>query len=395
MQLMIQVAIPTAGKITNTVGIAASNIPSGSTATALAEAANQPSASTATPASAHTAQQQQHSSQPAAVSGTLPPAPYTLLPGYVSRPHIHDPIHPLPSEPLARAVSLQSTGPSLGAWAPQQPPLQSAKPQVPHESANGPLQSDLWTDLAAELRSAPISAPAQSSQAPSAAHSKSHKNFTTKAWQNAQQEPVLPGVHAQHAQSIGAANVTEYAAAAPPVTAKAKLKGKPRCKLIPADQSITSPANGLLATIEQELLQTHMPTRASAASKSRVPGRAAANALKAAPDAAHTTHADADAEEEEEPASRADPSRQAKNAAFKGSGALGLSRRLSSRLLSPQEVNVMAKLPLPPALQRLEEVLFPPVNGMYGFLLRQHIQVSCHLLSAVLSATDLRQIFGV
>lgn len=36
----------------------------------------------------------------------------------------------------------------------------------------------------------------------------------------------------------------------------------------------------------------------------------------------------------------------------------------------------MAKLPLPPALQRLEEVLFPPVNGMYGFLLRQHIQVS-------------------
>ncbi|KAL3163301.1 hypothetical protein ABBQ32_009693 [Trebouxia sp. C0010 RCD-2024] len=34
----------------------------------------------------------------------------------------------------------------------------------------------------------------------------------------------------------------------------------------------------------------------------------------------------------------------------------------------------MAKLPLPPALQRLEEVLFPPVNAMYGFLLRQHIQ---------------------
>lgn len=376
---MIQVAIPIAGKTTNTGGIAGSNTSFGSTASALAEAANQPSASTATSAAAHTAQQQQHSSQPQAVSVTLPPAPYTLLPGYVSRPHIHDPIHPLPSEPLARAVSLQTTGPSLGAWATQQPPLQSAKPQVPHELANELLQSDLWTDLAAELRSAPICVPAQSSQALSAAHNKHHEDFTTKAGQNTQQEPVLSGVHEQQAHSVGAANITEHAAVAPSVPAKAKPKRKPRRMLIPADQSITPPVDGLRATSEQEVPQTHMPTRASAASQTRAPGRAAATALKAAPEAAHITDANAEEEQEDEPASRADPSRQAKNAAFKGSGALGLSRRLSSRLLTPQEVNVMAKLPLPPALQRLEEVLFPPVNGMYGFLLRQHIQVSCHL----------------
>ena len=364
---MSQVAIPVAGKTTNTAGISTSSNPSGSTASTFHGAGHQPSAS------AHTAQQQQQSTQSNAVSVTLPPAPYTLLPGYVSRPHIHDHIHPLPSEPLARAVSLLSTGPSLGAWEPPQPPLKAATPQVPHASANE--QSDLWTDLAAELRSAPISASAQPSQAPSAAHSKDLEGLTTKAGQSAQQEPVLPGVPAQQAQSIDAADITEHAAAAPPVTAKAMPKRKPRRKLVPAEQSITSPADGLLATTEQELPQTCMPTRASAASNSRAHSRAAATALTAAAEAANTT--EADAEEEPEPALRADPSRQAKNAAFKGSGALGLSRRLSSRLLTPQEVNVMAKLPLPPALQRLEGVLFPPVNGMYGFLLRQHIQVSC------------------
>ena len=354
---MTQVAIPTAGKST------ASNF-SSSTASAFAEAAHQPSSSNAIPAPAYTAQQQQQSTQPDAVSVTIPPAAYTLLPGYVSRPHIHDPIHPLPSEPLARAVSLQSTGPSSGAWAPQQLPLQSAMPQDPHTSANELLQSDLWTDLTAELRSAPISASTQSSQAPFAAHSNDPKDFTINTGPKAQPEPVFPGVHTKQAQSFGAANITEHAAAAPPVPAKAKPIRKTRRRLIPADQTIASPANGLPTTAEQELPQPHMPTRA------------AATALTAPLDAAQTTDAIPE-DEEEDPASRADPSRQAKNAAFKGSGALGLSRRLSSRLLTPQEVGVMAKLPLPPALQRLEEVRFPPVNGMYGFLLRQHIQVSC------------------
>ena len=367
MYLMIQVAIPIAGKTI-------SSNPSGSTVSAFAEAAHQPSSSKATPASAHPAQQQQQITQPNAVSVTLPPAPHPLLPGFVSRPHTHDPIHPLPSEPLARAVSLQCTGPSLGAWAPQQPPLQSAASQSPHASGNEPLQSDLWTDLTAELKSAPISAPTQCSQAPSAAHSKAPEDFIKKAGQKAQQEPVLSGVHTHHAQQGESTveHITEDAAADHPVTAKPKPK-RTRRKLIPADRLVTSPANGLPSTAEQELPQPHMPTRASAALKGRATDRAAATALKAAPEVAHITNAEA---EEEEPASRADPSRQAKNAAFKGSGALGLSRRLSSRLLTSQEVGVMAKLPLPPELRRLEEVLFPPVNGMYGFLMRQHIQVS-------------------
>ena len=56
-------------------------------------------------------------------------------------------------------------------------------------------------------------------------------------------------------------------------------------------------------------------------------------------------------------------------------GALGLSRRLSTQILTPQEANALAQLPLPPALHRLDQQLFPAVNAMYGFLLRQHIQV--------------------
>lgn len=368
---MLQVAIPIAGKTTNTLGTATSRNPTTVTASAFAEEADQPSASSTTPASAHTAQQQQ-STQPTHAPVTLPPAPYTLLPGYVSRPHTHDPIHPLPSEPLARAVSLQSTGPSLGAWAPQQPPLPSAAIQAPHASVIEPSLSDLWTDLAAELRTAPISALAQPSQAPSATHSIGLQDLTTKTRSRTQQEPAAPRVPAQQAESTVAEDITGTVTSDHPIAAKAKPKRKARRKLSPADQ-ISSHTDEPLTTAEQEPLPAHIPTRAS---QGKARGRAAASALKAAPQAAHTTDASAQ-EEEEEPASRADPCRQAKNAAFKGSGALGLSRRLSSRLLTPQEVNVMGKLPLPPALQRLEEVLFPPVNGMYGFLLRQHIQASC------------------
>lgn len=284
---------------------------------------------------------------------------------------MHDPIHPLPSEPLARAVSLQSTGPSLGAWAFQQPPLPSAALQVPHASVNEP--SDLWTDLAAELRTAPISALAQPSQAPSAAHSKDSQDVTTRAASRTQQDPAVPRVPAQQADSTVAEDSTRNGTGDHPIAAKAKPKRKARRKVIPADQ-ISSPTDEPSPTAELDRLQTHIPSRAS---NGKAQGRAAASALEAAPQGgAHTTDA-SDLEQEAESASRADPCRQAKNAAFKGLGALGLSRRLSSRLLTPQEVNVMAKLPLPPALQRLEEVLFPPVNGMYGFLLRQHIQASC------------------
>ena len=115
-------------------------------------------------------------------------------------------MHPLPSEPIRGAAPLHSTGPSLGAWAPQgsqlqmlepamaaaattvttaSPAVQTAGPslaahaplgttrqsqqkqpaQTKQPSQNtpaadvGPTQSALWADLAAELRSAPISAP--------------------------------------------------------------------------------------------------------------------------------------------------------------------------------------------------------------------------------------------
>jgi len=116
-------------------------------------------------------------------------------------------MHPLPSEPVRGAAPLHSTGPSLGAWAPQgsqqQMPdpvlaaaaaaaataaslaLQKSVPSLaahapsdatcqsqrtspaqtrqPSQNATAadldPTQSALWADLAAELRSAPISAP--------------------------------------------------------------------------------------------------------------------------------------------------------------------------------------------------------------------------------------------
>lgn len=375
---VLQVAIPTAGKLNTSSGIATSTH-SRTTASAFAEAAGQPSSSFTTPASAQTAQQQQQQgTQPSALPVTSPLGPYTLLPGYVSRPHALDPVHPLPSEPIARAVPLQCTGPSSGAWAPQQELIQSTGPCTLDASAGKPSQSDLWADLAAELKSAPISASAQLREAPSDARTANSEHSPTNPAQLAQQELITlddhPGVHTRQAQPSMSEQKTGHDTADRPSPAVLKPVRQARRKRVAVD-TLTAPATDeSLPPQEQTPTQPRVHTRAGAAAKGRARSRAAGTAPTPAPQAAGSTDAN-DSPLEAEAASRADPARQAKNAAFKGSRALGLSRRLSSRMLTPQEVNVMAKLPLPPALQRLEEVLFPPVNAMYGFLMRQHIQV--------------------
>lgn len=378
--LVPQVAIPTAGKTNKTSGIATNHYPSQTPDSAFAEAANQPSASstTTTSASAQTAQQQQ-GAQPTALPVTASLHPYTLIPGFASRPHSLDTVHPLPSEPVARAVPLQDSGPSPGAWEPQQAPVQSNTPHTLDVSADEPPQTDLWADLAAELRSAPISVPAQVPQAPAGAHTIKIRHSPTNPAQLPQQETSQHEAPTLHADSTA----HEYLADCDTAVLKPKRHARRKLAVMGALTAAAAEESSQSTTHEQTPSQPNTQTRAGASAKSRAPRRAAAKALNPAPQAACSIDAEECTLEDGEAASRADPTRQAKNAAFKGSGALGLSRRLSSRLLTPQEVSVMAKLPLPPALQRLEEVLFPPVNAMYGFLLRQHIQVSpCAGLSA-------------
>ena len=360
-------AIPTAGKVDSTPPALNGN--EAFNATVFAEPAAQLSSSSANVASART-HQQPHSSTSTTVPVTLPSAPYTLLPGYVSRPQALDPIHPLPSEPITAAASLQSTGPSLGAWAPKAAPPQPHGHETAETLDKTPSQSGLWADLAAELRSAPIAVPSQPLQAATSAQ-------LTAGLADA----AIKSASKSNSKATAASeSMTEDTTAHHPTEATAKQARRARCKLIPVEPSAApATANGVRSTNSNQKTQGQKGTRA-AASKGKAKGRAATNAPDSritAPDGARHAEAEVSKDLQEDTASNADPARQAKNAAFKGSGALGLSRRLSSRLLTPQEVNVMAKLPLPPVLQKLEEVLFPPVNGMYGFLLRQHIQVGC------------------
>ena len=295
-------------------------------------------------------------------------------------------LHPLPSEPITRAPSLHSTGPSVGACAPKdtqqqlQPPIE---PQCRQPAALEPSQSGLWADLAAELRSAPISAHADSTPndvvhtvADAPVHLPATQSDHHQADDRAQQQTV-------HRVELCAAQHGN--AGKEPATAAA-VKPKPprqtRRKLInaePPSEAGTSADDSLAADSKKKKNKQSQPKnsiRASAAKgRSKTKAGATGNPLAAA-EQVLSAAGDSDTDGQENDSGKGDTSRQAKNAAFKGSGALSLSRRLSSRLLSPQEINVMSKLPLPPMLQRLDKVLFPPVNGMYGFLLRQHIQVS-------------------
>ena len=328
-------------------------------------------------------------------------------------------LHPLPSEPIRGAAPLHSAGPSLGAWAPQGsqqqmpnvamaaaatsvttafPALQTAGPslashapqdatrqsqqkqpaqtgqasQNPSVADVDPSQSALWADLAAELRSAPISAPldhhagavdllrsAAASDLPASA-SGSHQAAN-------QDQPADGNITAgQAADAVPRERVKAVSRDEAPA-AKPKPPRQTRRKLISGEAA-------------SEVTDSANDSNPAGAKKKKTQVKKAARAPKPGSRSKAAESALASAEQSEaEDAGKGDPSRQAKNAAFKGSGALGLSRRLSSRLLTPQEVNIMAKLPLPPVLERLDRVLFPPVNGMYGFLLRQHIQVSWHL----------------
>lgn len=362
-------AIPNAGKVDSTPLVRSNNKASSATASALSEPAAHFSSS-ANVGSAQTHHQPQFSASPNSVPVTLPPVPYTLLPGYVSRPQAVDPIHPLPSEPITTAASLQSRGPSLGAWAPKAAPSQPHEHETAETSDREPSQSGLWADLAAELRSAPIAAPSQPLQA--ASFPQPIAGQADAAMKNASKSRLLA--------TAASESIVEDVTADQPPEATTKQTRQTRRKLIPVDHSAAATNDAQSTKSDQKPPRRQKGTRA-AASKGKAKGRAATNASDpriTASDGAHPAEDQVIKDLQEGTASNADPARQAKNAAFKGSGALGLSRRLSSRLLTPQEVNVMGKLPLPPALQRLEEVLFPPVNGMYGFLLRQHIQVGCH-----------------
>ena len=360
----IQVAIPTVGKSESRTLPQTSTNHSGPVS-ASAETSHQPPLSSSAPASADTTHEDQISASPGPATVTLPPAPYTLLPGYVSRPQAPEPTHPLPSEPLIAAVSLQSTGPSLHPGVASDPQHH----QPIKEAVQNPSQSALWADLAAELRSAPLSA--QSLQATAGVQ----LEHTAPAHQAAD---LSPG-SAEQRQSVHASEpITQDPNQ--PAASQLRQKQQTRRKLATAEPSGASAGEDESSQPKQKPPRSRRGTKA-ATGKGKAKGstKPAAAQTDLEAEAHHAETLDRDQLREDD-ASRADPARQAKNAAFKGSGALGLSRRLSSRLLTPQEVTIMGKLPLPPALHRLEEVLFPPVNGMYGFLLRQHIQVTTTML---------------
>ena len=285
--------------------------------------------------------------------------------------------------------AVQTAGPSLEAHAPlgatrqsqQKQPAQTKQPSQNTPAADmGPTQSAVWADLAAELRSAPISAPVDHhADAVDLLRSAAASDLPASA-------PGSPQAANwdQPADGDIAAGQTAAAAAGGARVKAVSRDDAPAAKPKPPRQTQRKLISGEAASEATDSANDSNPTGAK---KRQVQVKKAARAPKprSRPRAAECAQESAEqnpsaAEESEtEDAGKADPSRQAKNAAFKGSGALGLSRRLSSRLLTPQEVNIMAKLLLPPVLERLDKVLFPPVNGMYGFLLRQHIQVSWHL----------------
>ncbi len=334
-------------------------------------------------------------------------------------------MHPLPSEPIRSAAPLHSTGPSLGAWAPQGSQLQMPEPAMaaaattvttaspalqtagPSLAAHAPLdttrqsqqkqpaqtrqpsqntpaadvdptQSALWADLAAELRSAPISAPVDHhaeavdrlrSAAASDLPASASGGHQAANWHQSAKGDMRAG-QAATAAAAGGERVKAVSRDDAPA-AKPKPPRQTRRKLISGEAASGATDSANDSNPAGAKKKKSQVKKAARAPKPRSRSKAAESAL-ASPEQKPSAAEESEAED----AGKGDPSRQAKNAAFKGSGALGLSRRLSSRLLTPQEVNIMAKLPLPPVLERLDKVLFPPVNGMYGFLLRQHIQVS-------------------
>ena len=75
--------------------------------------------------------------------------------------------------------------------------------------------------------------------------------------------------------------------------------------------------------------------------------------------------------------------------ACNGAGVLPTDATLLARdfgLLSPQQITVLVSLPLPDPLERLMRV-FRVMNQVYGFLLKNHIQVrglaTCKIVYAV------------
>lgn len=269
----------------------------------------------------------------------------------------------------------QQTQPTQSRRQPRGSVLQHQMEQ--HSAAADPSQADLWADLAAELRSAPISAHTSNhgravddltgsdavAQVPDAFFgSRSAAGHAVQAKSN--NKTATQDVAAGEGLQSDAQDQAQAAQSKPPRQTRRKLINSQG-----ASEAADSSKDTTHAGRSKKPTQQKKRTQASSAAGTSK-AKDAATVPSAEEEVAATTE-DSDAEAP----GKGDPSRQAKNAAFRGSGALGLSRRLSSRLLTPQEVKTMTKLPLPPVLHRLDRVLFPPVNGMYGFLLRQHIQV--------------------
>ena len=353
----------------------------------------------------------------------LPTAPATLP---YSRGSNASVLHPLPSEPLTGNATLGAATPSLGAWSPHQhrQPASAATAMsvpragvLPNSAAVAlrqveplhtdvkPSESGVWADLAAELRSAPISLPELADPSSS----------------------LLPGATttATAAAATAAANCafsptdSDNMSTVAPKNAKKAQPSRTRRKLIQAPaggQADTMQGSGEQADVQQEVgksteaddtLQARPSAKpvkgrraagkrataqAGAAPQLQPASGAAVRSPRRARNASAEAGANADAAAaagesegavapaEESKAAKAQkparaPAEKAKRGNFRGTGALGLSRRLSTQILTPHEVNVLARLPLPPALQRLDQQLFPALNAMYGFLLRVHIQV--------------------
>ena len=358
---------------------------------------------------------------------TLPTAPATLPYSHGSSASV---LHPLPSEPLTSNATLGAATPSLGAWSPhqhRQPASAAAAMSVPSTGALPtsaavarrqveplrtdvkPSESGIWADLAAELRSAPISLPeladpsssllpgattaataaaataAAATAAANCAFSPADSgNMSTVLAKNAK-KPQLSRTHSKLIQAAaeGQANTVQGSGEQADVQQEAG-------KFTEADDTLQAgpsakPVKGRRAAGKRATAQAGAVPQPQPASRAAVrsPRRAKKGSAEAGADADADTAGDAQdavASAEESKAAKAQkparaPAEKAKRGNFRGTGALGLSRRLSTQILTPHEVNVLARLPLPPALQRLDQQLFPALNAMYGFLLREHIQV--------------------
>lgn len=361
---------------------------------------------------------------PAAV--VLPAAPAVLSGGKAASI-----LHPLPSVPITGTAALGAATPSLGAWSPdqeKQAKTAAAKaiaaaattaaaaagvaraatdnPGSHLHAVGDPSEPGIWADLAAELRSAPISLPhlaepgrslmpaTAEAAALSASESAGTAGLTSVAASSiasrkTAQKPQVTHIHKKPVASDLHAAAGHNAKAPQEGNKQADqqqeegtssgsddvVQDKPPTKAVKGSRTARSKAKVQEDAVPQPSVTSAKPVTTP---KKGRKGKAKASAdLSSASKAHQKQTTTAAAPTAKAPAQQAvkPPTEKGKRGNFRGTGALGLSRRLSTQILTPQEANVLARLPLPPDLHRLDQQLFPALNAMYGFLLRQHIQV--------------------